>query len=133
LDRKNIARREGGYEPLEKRREYAKRYLEKNRERINALSRLRKHQRRARKNKAKGTVSPNIVEVLLLRQKGLCACCGVELNGVWHLDHIMPLALGGAHDDANLQLLTPTCNRSKGALHPDEYMRRKQIEKEKAL
>ena len=36
--------------------------------------------------------------------------------------HIIPLALGGANDDLNVQLLTPDCNQRKKAQHPVDYM-----------
>lgn len=72
-----------------------------------------------------GKLSKNIRSVLFDRQKGLCACCGVPLGESYHLDHIMPFALGGTNTDDNVQLLTGSCNRRKSAMHPDEYMRRK--------
>ena len=37
----------------------------------------------------------------------------------------MPLALGGKHEDENLQLLCATCNLSKGAKHPIAFMQSK--------
>jgi hypothetical protein len=39
----------------------------------------------------------------------------------WHVDHILPLALGGYHELANLQHLTPRDNLSKHAKHPDDW------------
>lgn len=85
-------------------------------------NRVHQHKRRARVRNAGGELSLNIVEALLVRQKGRCACCGVRLLGRYHLDHIIPLALGGANSDNNVQLLTPTCNLQKGATHPIEFM-----------
>ena len=76
--------------------------------------------RRARKMGAPGQVSSNIIDILMEKQQGKCACCGEALT-TFHLDHIMPLALGGAHADENMQLLTPRCNMMKGGRHPDVY------------
>lgn len=79
--------------------------------------------RRARIKGNGGTLSTNIIQMLLTQQKRKCACCGLSLDNSYHLDHIMPLALGGKNDDNNVQLLTPKCNLSKGAKHPNDYMR----------
>ena len=81
--------------------------------------------RRARVKGNGGNLSTNIIKTLLAQQNGKCACCGLGLDNGYHLDHIMPLALGGINDDSNVQLLTPKCNLSKGAKHPVDYMRSK--------
>lgn len=54
------------------------------------------------------------------KQNGKCACCGVTLDK-YHVDHIMPLALGGRNIAENIQLLTPRCNLRKSAKHPDVW------------
>jgi 5-methylcytosine-specific restriction endonuclease McrA len=56
-------------------------------------------------------------------QKSKCACCGKSLKHSYHLDHIMPIALGGTNTDDNVQLLTPSCNLRKSAKHPDDWAR----------
>jgi 5-methylcytosine-specific restriction endonuclease McrA len=78
--------------------------------------------RRARIKANGGVVSKGIVTRLLAMQGGKCACCGKELGEDFHLDHIMPLALGGANEDRNLQLLRAKCNLRKGHKHPVDYM-----------
>lgn len=85
----------------------------------------RDQNRRALKKANGGKLSKDIVNTLMKLQKGLCACCGKPLGNKYHLDHIMPLALGGANTDDNVQLLLPQCNWSKGGKHPIEYMRAK--------
>lgn len=56
-------------------------------------------------------------------QKGRCAACSKGLMRLGHhVDHIKPLARGGAHENVNLQLLCPTCNLSKGAKDPVDFM-----------
>lgn len=59
------------------------------------------------------------------RQGGLCAACSGSLfdNGE-HLDHITPLAKGGAHSIGNLQILCVECNLRKGAKPMAELRRR---------
>lgn len=80
--------------------------------------------RRALQLKAGGSLSLNIEEKLLGLQKGRCACCKGILDGDYHLDHIMPLKLGGDHNDSNMQLLHSRCNLRKNALHPVDFMQR---------
>lgn len=86
--------------------------------------RVHQHKRRARLRSG-GSLSLNIIEQLLVRQRGRCACCGIRLRGAYDLDHIIPLALGGSNTDDNVQLLTPQCNRQKGAKHPIEFMQQR--------
>jgi hypothetical protein len=83
------------------------------------------HNRRAKIKGNGGKLSKDIVQKLLTLQKGKCVCCGASLGNDYHLDHIVPLALGGMNDDFNVQLLTPKCNMSKGSKHPIDYMRSK--------
>ena len=62
-----------------------------------------------------GTISK-----LFKTQNGLCACCNTPLDK-YHVDHIMPLALGGRNVPENVQLLSPKCNQTKSAKHPDVW------------
>ena len=59
-------------------------------------------------------------------QLGLCAnpYCQTSLKDGCHVDHIMPIALGGTNDLRNLQFLCPSCNHRKTKLHPDEWLER---------
>ena len=81
--------------------------------------------RRARKLENRGHLSPNIAEKLFKLQRGKCLCCGQPLGDNYHLDHNMPLALGGANEDWNMQLLRQRCNNQKHAKHPIDFMRQK--------
>ena len=80
--------------------------------------------RKARKLGQLGSVSPGIKSKLRESQGDKCLYCKKSLGrGKVHLDHVMPLALGGLHDDANLQVICSRCNGSKGAKHPIEFAR----------
>ena len=62
-------------------------------------------------------------KAMLLRQKRACKLCLEPLvAGDIHVDHVTPLALGGPHDRSNLQLLCESCNTSKGARPPTEFV-----------
>ena len=58
----------------------------------------------------------------VLRQRGICPLCNeplpCEVSGV-HLDHRVPLSLGGATAQENLQAVHAACNLTKGAKHPN--------------
>lgn len=77
---------------------------------------------KARKLKNGGVLSKGIVAKLLFLQRGRCACCGRPLASNFHLDHIVPLALGGSNTDDNVQLLRQRCNNQKRAKHPIDFM-----------
>lgn len=137
----------------EKRRATAKRYYERNHEKCRERSRAYYHKfpekaadsrnayrarpeyrainqnniakRRARIGATVGSLSDGIVAKLIKLQKGRCACCGGALFDDYHLDHIIPLALGGTNEDSNIQLLHAKCNLQKHAKHPVDFMQQK--------
>jgi len=86
--------------------------------------RINEQNRRA-KCKSSGVLSRGLTGKLLALQKGRCACCGLLLGKNFHLDHIMPLALGGTNTDDNIQLLRQRCNNKKYAKHPIDFMQEK--------
>jgi len=97
-------------------RAYNKAWASRNSERVRNANR----KRRARLNG--GVLSANIEMVLRELQRGRCAVCCRRLGGNTHLDHIMPLALGGTNTDTNAQLLCRSCNQRKHAKHPVQFM-----------
>jgi 5-methylcytosine-specific restriction endonuclease McrA len=80
------------------------------------------HNKRARKRANGGVITPGIDKKLFSLQRGKCACCEKDISCGYHIDHIMPTALGGINGDKNLQLLCPQCNMKKGAKHPVDFM-----------
>lgn len=119
---KNAARkRKYKAENPEKVRLAEKKWREKNLEVARERTRLCQHSRRDAV-KSSGKLSYGLVKKLVVLQKGKCACCGRELGKDYHLDHIMPLALGGTNTDDNIQLLRKQCNLQKNKKHPVEFM-----------
>lgn len=84
--------------------------------------RVHNQNRRARKRKAGGTLSKGLAAKLFKLQKGKCPCCKQSLGADCHLDHKMPLALGGSNTDNNMQLMRAVCNMQKNAKHPVDFM-----------
>jgi len=70
-------------------------------------------------------LSTSLVPLLMTEQNCRCPYCLCDLreNG-FHLDHYMPLALGGRHEDDNMQLTCPTCNISKADRDPMKFLLR---------
>lgn len=79
----------------------------------------------AKKRANGGTLSGGLSAKLFKLQKGKCACCGQPLGTKYHLDHIMPIALGGSNTDDNMQLLRQRCNSQKSAKHPVDFMQQR--------
>ena len=75
--------------------------------------------------------TPRFRRLILLRDNFTCQQCGSSPTVTWedgikrpnlhelHVDHIHPLARGGANGFENLQLLCASCNLHKGASLPD--------------
>lgn len=118
LERTNKSKLEWASNNKDKVRAAAKAWAKRN---PDALRSVRSN-RRARKIAAGGKLSSNIAERLFKLQKGLCACCKQRLDDDYHLDHIMPLALGGSNTDGNMQLLKSRCNLQKNKKHPVAFM-----------
>lgn len=82
---------------------------------------LRNHQ--ARRRKAPGKHGVADIRFLMEKQSGKCAhsWCRRPLKPRYHVDHVIPIKLGGHNDRKNLQLLCIPCNTSKKATHPVEF------------
>jgi hypothetical protein len=107
-------------------------YRQKNADRVaaqraewnaNNPERVRVHKMNRRLRELGGQLSTDLAKRLYKLQRGKCACCGLPLDDGYHLDHILPLALGGTNTDDNIQLLRPKCNFEKHAKHPVDFMR----------
>ena len=77
--------------------------------------------RRARERSATGTHTHNDVKEQYERQHGRCYWCGVAVGDSYHVDHVMPLSLGGSNGPENLVIACAPCNRAKNASHPMDF------------
>lgn len=96
-----------------------RRWCAANSERAAALKRLR----RARVSGAEGWHTAEDIRRIRLVQKDRCAVCRMALRGKGHVDHIIPIVLGGSNWPKNLQLLCAQCNMKKNRKHPIDFMR----------
>ena len=76
---------------------------------------------RARRKGATGFHTADDIARLLIVQSNKCALCRDGLGGVYHVDHVIPLAKGGTNFVGNIQLLCPQCNLRKRTMLPIEY------------
>lgn len=85
--------------------------------------RLKTMRYNARKLSAEGYSAEKDIEEILSRQNYKCANCNSDFNGLYEVDHIMPLFLGGSNWPSNLQCLCRSCNARKSAKHPIDWAR----------
>lgn len=69
--------------------------------------------------------SKEVRERVYAKADGKCALCGRKLlYEEMTLDHIVPLAMGGADIEKNLQCTCYACNSFKGSILPEDFMQR---------
>ena len=79
-------------------------------------------QQRAQRAAAPGSYTKQDVLRLYADQQGRCYWCRTFVGERFHLDHAIPLARGGTNNPDNLRISCPTCNLSKGAKLPEDFL-----------
>jgi hypothetical protein len=89
----------------DKRREVERRYRTNHPDKMRDKARLRY----ARKL---GAITELVIRAQVYqRDNGRCHICGKKVNSQkWHLDHLVPLSLGGEHSYRNVAVACPGCN-----------------------
>lgn len=88
-------------------------------------ARIRCINRRAQRKGNGGSHTAAEIRKLLTRQRCKCSSCSKSIALGYHIDHIIPLALGGSNAIGNIQLLCPSCNLRKAASHPIDWARKR--------
>jgi 5-methylcytosine-specific restriction endonuclease McrA len=96
-------------------------YWKKNWEADPDRVRTKNANRRAKSRSAAGEFTQEDVAAQHERQTGKCFYCGTKLNGSWHVDHVVPLVLGGTNHPENIVVACPKCNLAKNAKHPMDF------------
>jgi 5-methylcytosine-specific restriction endonuclease McrA len=103
-----------------KNREYARRMRQEDPERMRLAGRLRAKLRKERLLKIEGSASLEELANLLDRAGGFCVYCGRKSRLT--IDHFDPVSLGGAGSIENLIPCCKSCNSSKHAKDPVEWL-----------
>lgn len=98
-----------------KLREHTRKYRAKNPEKVREFV-------RRRQGRKLGRLPRGTIKRIGFAQRWRCAACATGIRQAFHMDHIMPLALGGQHEPSNIQLLCGPCNVRKSAKHPVDFM-----------
>lgn len=106
----------------ESRKRHREKEKQRNPEKYKARQNVRRRNREAKIKINGGRHTASDILNLLSAQKYKCAVCKKSISKDYHVDHVMPLALGGSNAKDNLQLLCPLCNKSKHAKHPVDFM-----------
>ena len=94
--------------------------------RVANATRANGHRKVARPRTVAGVAMKRVMRKVALRDCGQrCVYCAAHLDQhTATLDHVVPLARGGAHDPGNLVVACGPCNRLKGELLPYEFFAR---------
>lgn len=111
----------------QRRNEYSKQYFVANRDRLLEARRVHRKQKpemnnlaiRRRRARKHGAVQQRWVVDSTLGAPGLCWWCGNHLDPErTHIDHVMPISLGGPAKPSNEVLACQLCNQRKNRKHP---------------
>lgn len=109
-ERREYIRQKNAKVPREKKREQTALYMKRHPEKAAEFT-ARKRAKRAAAPKVESVNRMKVWE----RDGGICGICGEVANrDAFHVDHIVPIARGGEHSYANVQVAHPACNLRKG-------------------
>lgn len=117
-------------ESRERNKDYRRQWRDSNRPRLNSLmvdwkaanpEKVKAIDSKRRSRMSIGSHSSEDITHILESQKWACLYCSADLSNGYHVDHRMPLCLGGSNWPANLQALCAKCNLRKGGKHPDVF------------
>ncbi|MDQ0571477.1 5-methylcytosine-specific restriction endonuclease McrA [Variovorax paradoxus] len=117
-NQEKYAEKKRAWSRTEKAKASAANWIDRNRDAVYLYN-------RAKRKLAVGIQAKSIVEhvqKLMKTQKCKCVVCHADISSAYHIDHIVSIKAGGRSEIGNLQLLCQSCNCSKGAKHPVEFM-----------
>ncbi len=122
IDKRNYERSKSNPEFIQANRDRVKKYKKEHPE----FRRHHGHKRRARvrgSRVGKDAVIRRFIAAIHRATIVSCYYCGCRFPGKKaHVDHVVPIARGGAHDITNLCCSCAKCNIDKGAKLPSEFV-----------
>lgn len=119
LRRGVISRRRSEGKPVKPPREYSQKDMAKLQRGWRAANPDKARENRERRQlRMKDGLTSAQVKVWAAEQVKVCRWCKTDCGAEFHVDHVVPLARGGAHERHNLCISCPPCNLSKGAKDP---------------
>lgn len=77
------------------------------------------------RKKKRRKYSEDVRKMIYDKADGRCQLCGRQIAYIEvTLDHVVPLAMGGADEVENLSCTCFTCNQFKGSILPDDFIDR---------
>jgi 5-methylcytosine-specific restriction endonuclease McrA len=77
------------------------------------------------RRRLKGEVTSSVILGIMEKYNNICVYCS---NVATTIDHFVPLNKGGTHEEDNLVTACGSCNFSKGAKDPIEWMKLKKLD-----
>lgn len=105
----------------EKANAIARRAYHKHIEESRKNARINSANRRAKVKEVGGKHTKSDITRMLINQKDRCYYCQKKLNGVYNVDHVIPISRGGSNDPSNLVIACPQCNKKKSYKMPHEW------------
>ena len=124
VQRAQRQRRSASYDALRAAREatYAARRSEAEQAaRLAAQERSSRHHNKRRARKAAVPHEPYSRQEVFDRDNGCCYLCEIPLEPGWHVEHVVPIAMGGPDTFDNVRAACPPCNLRKGVSVPWAY------------
>lgn len=101
-----------------KDKESKSRYLRTEKGKVSKANKAHRRRERFLENRSPITNE----QMMIIRSAKTCFYCGIRSRRM-EIDHMVPLAKGGAHSKDNIVMACGPCNRAKSAKDPNEFAR----------
>ena len=114
IDKVRAYRKRHYQENAIERRQKTREWCKSNPEQTKLNKKAYKQRRRAILAQVENTLTRDDIKRQYDNQNGRCYYCKKKVGLNYHVDHVLPLALGGDNTSENIVIACPFCNVSKG-------------------